>query len=90
MQEGTVASEREEDVLQRWGWDVLGASTEEEARDPCRWLSAPVNVATMFAEGTVSGARPPSALRAAAATALGDSRVRAGVKAGLDNNLYVR
>ena len=51
----TADVDREGQVLQRWGWDVLGASTEEEARDPCRWLCAPVNVATLYAEGTLSG-----------------------------------
>ena len=32
---------REQQVLQKWGWDVFGASSEEEARDAGKWLCAP-------------------------------------------------
>ena len=33
--------QRDQEVLQKWGWDLLGATTEEEARDVGRWLHIP-------------------------------------------------
>jgi len=39
---------REQQVLQKWGLDVLGASSEEEARDPGKWLCTPGRILSLM------------------------------------------
>jgi len=42
------------DSLQPWGWDLNGASSEEEARKPSsRRRCAPVKQGTLYGEGTI-------------------------------------
>jgi len=49
--------EREQEVLQKWGWDLLGATTEEEACDVGRWLHIPVQMFKFYGVATYEGVK---------------------------------